>query len=158
MNTTESRVETLLIRQGHDMLSRPERWGYVALLITALAMAATLAALLVTETSLPTRTIAALATMLAMALCWVAHAGWVLTHRRPLYGRHKLNATRLATGFSSLYTGGAGLLWSSGTGTGAAAATFLGCLMLSGAAMLHIKTRRQVAILEKKRHQLENSY
>ncbi|WP_051330138.1 hypothetical protein [Niveispirillum irakense] len=158
MNTTQARVETLLIRQGHDMLNRPERWGYVALLIAALAMAATLTALLVTETSLPTRTMAAFATMLVMALCWVAHAGWVLTHRRPLYGRHKLTATRLATGFSALYTLGAGLLWSSGIGSGAAAATLLGCLMLSGATVLHIKTRRQVAILEKQRRQLESAY
>ena len=156
MNIAQSRVETLLIRQGQDMLSRPQRWGYVCLLIAALAMAATLTALLATEQDLPFRAIAAFSVMLAMALTWVSHAGWVLTRKRPLYGRHRLGATRLAIGFSAIYTAGCGAVWLGGGGTSAITALWLGVLMLGSAIILHARTRRLVDMLEQQRRKLSS--
>lgn len=148
-------TEKMLIAQGRDLLSGPQRLGHVALLAAALAMAATLASLLATEVGLPTRTVAAFAVMLAMALAWAAYAGWVLTRRRPLYGRHRVTASGMGTLFASLYTAGAGALWIGGGGAVAATAGFIGLILTAAGLGLLVQARRRVRDLEALRRELE---
>jgi hypothetical protein len=153
--TDSAQIEQRLIAQGRAMLSGPGRWGHVALLAAALAMAATLGSLLATEPGLPLRTAMAFAVMLAMALAWVAYAGWVLAQRRPLYGRHKVVASSMGCGFAGLYTAGAAALWLGGDMPAAGLAAGLGVAMLGVALLLLIRARRQVQALEAWRRQLE---
>ncbi|MDG5496796.1 hypothetical protein [Niveispirillum sp. BGYR6] len=148
-------IEDRLISQGRAMLSGPGRWGHVALLAAALAMAATLGSLLATESGLPPRTITALSVMLAMALAWVAYAVWVLAQRRPLFGRHRVVASAMGSGFAGLYTAGAVTLWLGADMPGAGPAAGLGVVMLAGGVLLLIRARRQVQALQAWRRRLE---
>ncbi|SNR87047.1 MULTISPECIES: hypothetical protein [unclassified Azospirillum] len=150
-----AQIEERLIAQGRAMLSGPGRWGHVALLAAALAMAATLGSLLATEPGLPLRTTISFSVMLAMALAWVAYAVWVLAQRRPLFGRHRVVASSMGCGFAGLYTAGAVTLWLGADMPGAGPAAGLGVVMLAGGVLLLIRARRQVQALQAWRRRLE---
>lgn len=150
-----AQIEERLIAEGRAMLSGPGRWGHVALLAAALAMAATLGSLLATEPGLPLRTIVAFSVMLAMALAWVVYAVWVLAQRRPLFGRHRVLASSMGSGFAGLYTAGAAALWLGADMPAAGLAAGLGLAMLGVGLLLLIRARRQVQALQAWRRQLE---
>lgn len=152
-----AQIEERLIFQGRAMLSGPGRWGHVALLVAALAMAATLCSLLATEPGLPLRTIVSFSVMLTMALAWVAYAVWVLAQRRPLYGRQKVVASAMGCAFAGLYTAGAAALWLGADIPAAGLATGLGGAMLAGGMLLLIRARRQVQALQAWCRRLEGS-
>ncbi len=111
-------------------LSPRARFGYVALLLAASTMTAIVTALLVTEVDLPTRTVTALAIMIAIGLSWIGFAGWVLTHKRILLGRQRVIAGRLAVAFCAVFVAGAALVGAATSGPAAVAATGLGVVML----------------------------
>ncbi|MBE1496378.1 hypothetical protein H4696_003478 [Amycolatopsis lexingtonensis] len=48
----------------------------------------------------PARTQAAFAALIAVGLAWAAFAGWVLSHRRPLFARDQVVGARLALAVS----------------------------------------------------------
>ena len=87
-------------------LSLRSRLGYVALLLASAAMTAVIASLWLTEPTLPTRTAVAFAVLTLIGLSWIVFSGWVLTRRRPLFGRDGLVAGRMAVTFTAAFVVG----------------------------------------------------
>jgi len=163
MTITENRhdagslpISAAALRQLADVeLSLPSRLGYVALLLAALTMTGIVAALWLTEPTLPWRTRVAFAVMIAIGVAWVIFALWVLTHRRVLLARHRIVAGRMAVAFSLVFVMGALAV---GYATGAAAAftaAALGIVMLAVAVILLVHAHRTFARLSERRRTLE---
>lgn len=148
-------LDAQLQRLTERALSTRSRYGHVALLLVALMMCVVLGALLATEPALIARTQAALAVMLGIGAGWVAYALWVLRHRRPLFGSHRIVAGRMAVAFTALFlagavamtftTGGAVFYWAAVAGAG----------MLALAIAILIQAHRHVARLQARRRELE---
>ncbi|MEO6104192.1 MAG: hypothetical protein ABIP44_11210 [Pseudoxanthomonas sp.] len=137
------------------LLSTRSRYGHVALLLVALMMCVVLGALLVTEPELIGRTQAALVVMLGIGACWVAYALWVLRHRRPLLGSHRIVAGRMAVVFTALFfVGAVSMIFATGgTVFYLAAAAGAGMLFLAG--VILFQAHRHVARLQAQRSELE---
>lgn len=137
------------------LLSPKSRYGHVALLLVALMMCVLLGTLLATEPALPGRTQAALVVMLCIGACWVAYALWVLLHRRPLLGNHRIVAGWMAVAFTAAFLAGALAM-----AIAAGSATFYtavaaGAGMLALAVTILIQAYRHVARLHDRRRELE---
>jgi hypothetical protein len=149
-------MPTAALRHLADVeLSLRSRLGYVALLLAALSMTIVVAALWLTEPSLPLRTQLAFAVMTVIGAGWVLLAVWVLTHRRRLLARHGIVAGRMAVTFTSVFVLGALAV---GFATGLAAPFFaatLGMVMLVGAVTVLIRAHRTFAHLTERRQTLE---
>jgi hypothetical protein len=154
-HTPPSALVEELRRITDAQLSRPARTGYVLLLLAASTMTAIVTALLLTEPSLPLRTSIALGVMVLIGVSWIGFAGWVLTRRRILLGRHRVVAGRLAVAFSSVFCAGALAVGYATSSRSAIAATALGALMLLIATAMLIRARRGVERLSKRRDELE---
>jgi len=109
-----------------------------------------------TEPSLPLRTRIAFATMLAIALSWVAYATWVLTRRRVLLAGHRIIAARMAVAFTTIFTTAsfAAALWSP-AGPAAYGASGTGVAMLVVALGILLSARRRFETLMQRRDALE---
>ncbi|HEX2121785.1 MAG TPA: transmembrane transport protein [Thermoanaerobaculia bacterium] len=137
-------------------LSLRSRLAYTALLLVALASSGAIAALWLTEPSLPMRTQIAFGLMIPIGLSWVAYAGWVLTRRRVLLAGHRIVAARMAVAFSALFAAGSAVLGVWGpAGPAAFAAAGFGLFMLAVAAGLLLHARRQFARLLERRRALQ---
>lgn len=137
------------------LLSPRSRYGHVALLLAALMMCVLLGALLATEPALPGRTQVAFAVMLGIGASWVAYAIWVLRHRAPLLGQHRIVAGRMAVIFTALFlAGGVGTAAATG-GAAFQAAAVIGAGMLVVAASVLVQAHRLVARLQAQRQELE---
>jgi hypothetical protein len=136
-------------------LSLRSRIGHVVLLLAAAAMTVVVASLWLTEPALPTRTTAAFAVMTLIGLSWMAFSGWVLTRRRPLFGRDGLVAGRMAVTFTSAFAGGALAVGYSSGGAAPYAAAALGLVLVAAAGALLVQARRHVARLTTRREALE---
>lgn len=148
-------LDTDLQQLTARLLSPRSRYGHVALLLAALMMCTLLGALLATEAALPGRTQVALAVMLGIGGSWVAYAIWVLRHRRPLFGSHRIVAGRMATVFTTLFLAGAVAM---GAATGSAAfqaAAVLGTGLFVVAVSVLVQAHRHVARLQAQRRELE---
>jgi hypothetical protein len=154
-HTPPSAMVDDLRRLTASELSRPAQVGYLGLLLAASAMTAIVTALLVTEPSLPMRASIALGVVVVIGMSWMGFALWVLTHKRPLLGRHRVAAGRMAVGFSAVFCIGAGAVGYATSSNSAFAAAFLGALMLLIATALLISARRNVEQLTKRRDELE---
>jgi hypothetical protein len=144
-------------RRMQGELSGAARAGYTVLLLVTLFGAIGSAELLYSEADLPARTQAAFGVLIVINLSWAALAGWVLTRRKVLLGRHRIMAARLAIVFSSVFVLGTLLLAMSDQirfGYGAAA---LGSAMVLAAFVLHQRARRDVARLQARREALERA-
>ena len=97
-------------KQLRNELSTGARLGHTALGVAGLGMTALATSLLATEPSLPARTQAAFVVIALGGIAWAAFAGWVLTRRRVLLGRHHVAAAALATLLSALFLAGAALV------------------------------------------------
>ena len=136
-------------------LSLRSRIGHVALLLASAGMTVVVASLWLTEPALPTRTAVAFAVMTLMGLSWMAFSGWVLTRRRPLFGRDGLVAGRMALTFTSTFAVGAlAVGYSSGEPAPYAAAA-MGLGLIAAAVALLVRARRNVARLTGRREALE---
>ena len=135
-------------------LSRPARFGYVGLLLTASTMTVIVTAVLITEPSLPLRTFIALGVLAVIGSSWVAFAAWLLARRRILLGRHRVVAARLAVAFSGVFCAGA-LVVAVSSNRSAIAAAVLGGLMLLISTALLIRATRAVDRLSQRRVELE---
>ena len=144
-----------LRRITEAQLSRPARFGYVALLLAASTMTAVVTALLITEPSLPLRTSVALGVLAVIGSSWAGFSAWVLTRRRILLGRHRVVAGRLAVTFSSVFCAGALVVGYASSSRSAIAAAALGGLMLLISTALLIRARRDVGRLSQRRVELE---
>ncbi|MGH8082268.1 MAG: hypothetical protein ACREP7_16960 [Lysobacter sp.] len=147
------RLRRLLERE----LSPAARAGYLALLLVASFASAALVSLWITEPSLPARTHAAFALLLAINLSWSAFAVWALRHRRVLYARHRLVSTRLASAFCAIFSLGAFALAAAG---GIGAGWLAGCLgvaMTALALILMVRARRHYTGLQQRRETLERA-
>jgi hypothetical protein len=135
-------------------LSLPSRLRYLALLLSSSVMTTIALALLITESGLPTRTFAALGAVAAIGGVWVAFSIWVLTYRRPLMGRHRIIAARLAVVFCAGFL--CGCVWV-GLSIGAPAA-FGAAALASGMLAIAIgglvRANRQLARLVRRRDEL----
>jgi hypothetical protein len=136
-------------------LSMRSRIGHVALFLAAALMTAVVASLWVTEPALPVRTTAAFALMTLIGLSWMAFSGWVLASRRPLFGRDRLVAGRMAVAFTATFTGGSLAVGSVSGGTAPYAAAGMGLVLLASAVALLVRARRDVARLTMRREALE---
>ncbi len=146
----ESSLRALTAR----VLSARARVAHVALLVASACMSALLAALLLTEPSLPSRTAIAFGVLLAIGMGWIAYATWVLRARRPLMARDRVVATGLALAATALFTTGM-FSWSLATGARMAhAATLLGVALVLVAAVLLVQARRTRSRLLAQAHAL----
>jgi hypothetical protein len=136
-------------------LSPTARVGYVGLLLTSTMMTVTVTALLVTEASLPQRTSIALGIVAAIGLGWAGFAAWVLSRKRPLFGRDRVIAGRMAVAFSGVFSLGALLVGYATSSRGAFAAAAMGVAMVAVAAGLLVRAKRQVVRLTRRRDELE---
>jgi hypothetical protein len=143
---------TRLLERG---LSTRARYGHVLLLLAALAMSIVVAALLLTEPSLPARTQAAFAVILLLALGWVAYAVWVLGHRWTLLAGHRVVAGVMAVTFSAVFTAAAAVAAVITTLPAAWAAAASGAALVAVAAALLIRAIRHRRRLEARRAELE---
>ena len=137
-------------------LSRKTRFAYVVLLLLAAMMTASIAALWLTEPTLPLRTHVAFGVMVGIGCSWVGLFTWALTARRPLRGRDRLAAGYLAVGCASVFTVGSSVV---GYATGQTApypAAVMGLVMLGVAVAVLIKAQRRVAMLKARRLELEH--
>jgi hypothetical protein len=148
-------LSAALGRINQDMLSNRARYGHVALLLAALGMCLVTSALLLTETTLPTRTAVALILMLAISLCWVAYAIWVLRHRQPLLAQHRIIAGRMGVAFCGMFTVGAAWLGSAGEQPSMTMAAGLGGAMSIVAIALLVRAHRYRMRLLIRRQELE---
>ncbi|MFJ6631887.1 transmembrane transport protein [Streptomyces sp. NPDC091376] len=99
------------------------RMRHVAVGLAGGCGAALIAVLWATEPhSLPARTQAAFAALIALGLAWAAFAAWVLSRRRPLFARDRVLGARLALAATSV-TGAAGTALAVIRGTTAEALT-----------------------------------
>jgi hypothetical protein len=137
-------------------LSFRARLAYVGLLLLASAMAVAVGSLLLTEPALPARTTIGFLAIVAIALCWVAYATWVLRRRRVLLAGHRIVAARMAVVFCSLFVAGAlALGWWGPPARAPFAAAALGGAMLGCALVLLVRARRRFALLLARRRELE---
>lgn len=145
-----------LRRLADNELSMPSRLAYVALMLVSVAMTAVVAALWLTEPSLPSRTQIAFAVMMLIGASWAVFAAWVLTHRRILLGRHRIVAGRLAVAFTAVFVLGA-LAVGYTTGDAAPyAAAAIGATMLAVAVSMLLRAHRAVARLTERRDTLRH--
>ena len=137
-------------------LSSRSRFFYAMLLLVAFAASGVIAALLITEPSLPLRTRGAFAVLLAIGLSWVGYAGWVLSRRRVLLTGHRIIAARMSLVFSAIFALGSASLgvWGSMGQTAFAAAGF-GLFMIAVAGALLVHARKELARLLERRRMLE---
>jgi hypothetical protein len=136
-------------------LSRPSRFMHVALLVGALTMTVIVAALWLTEPSLPMRTQIAFGLMILIGLSWTAFAIWALTARRILLGRDSVVAARMAVTFTMTFIAGALALGYVNGGTAPYAAAAMGLGLLVPAVVLLVRADRRMAILTTRREALE---
>lgn len=151
-----TRLELQRLVEG--ALSTRSRLGHVALLLGALLVTAGVGSLWLTEPSLPARTHAAFAAVVAIGLAWTGYAAAVLARRRPLLARHRIAAGRMAVLFTSLFTIGALALGSVNDAPAAnAAAATGGVLLVAAIAALrraHVVHARLVARREELEREL----
>ena len=136
-------------------LSKRARFGHVSLLLAATGMNIVIASLLATERGLPLRTSATFVVLLAIGICWIAYAVWVLRNRQTLLANHRIVAGRMAVTFSAVFACGA---FGFGLATGKAAmflAAALGAVMLVVAVTLLLRAHRHLSELVARRTLLE---
>ncbi len=135
-------------------LSLRARLILTALLLVALAMAAAVGSLLLSEPSLPLRTQVAFTVIVVIGLSWVAYASWVLTRRRVLLAGHRVVAARMAVAWSATFVAGAlAVGWWGPPARAPFAAAVLGLVMFACALFLLARARRRFAeLLERRRH------
>lgn len=150
-------LPTTLGRLTESSLSSRARIGHVALLLAALGMCILVAALLLTEAALPTRTVVALAAMLIVGMGWVTYATWVLRHRRTLLANHRVIAARMAVAFSALFAAGTAWLAFAGGQRSMAMAAVLGGVMSAVAIVLLVRAHRYRERLSARRRELERA-
>ncbi len=136
-------------------LSFRARAGHLALLLAALGMGTLVAALLLTEHALPTRTVIAFAAMLVIALAWSGYAIWVLGARKTMLAHQRIMAGRIAVLAAALFTGGAALLGLTAQMPAAWAATGLGAILLAVAAVILRRAQQEYRAHLARRQELE---
>jgi membrane associated rhomboid family serine protease len=156
MNDNTS-LSAALGRITEDMLSRRARYGHVALLLAALGLCAVSSALLLTETTLPMRTMVAFVLILAISLCWVCYTLWALRYRRPLLAHHRVIAGRMAVAFCGIFTAGAAWLGFAGGQPSMTMAAALGGAMSAISVALLLRAHRNRARLLMRRRELEQT-
>jgi hypothetical protein len=134
----------------------PSRLAYVALMLVSLAMTAVVAALWLTEPSLPARTQIAFAVMSLIGISWSVFAAWVLTRRRILLARHRIVAGRMAVTFTSVFLLGALAVGYTTGGAAPYAAAAMGGTMLAIAVFMLLRAHRAVARLTERRDTLQH--
>jgi hypothetical protein len=123
-------------------LSLRRRVGHVLAGLGGLAAAAIIAQLWATEPdSLPVRTQAAFAVLIAIGLAWAVFGAWALT-RHPLFAVDRVIAGWLAVTFSTLLTAGMLLLaLTRDGGAGVLAAAGVGVLLIGAAVTALVRAR-----------------
>jgi hypothetical protein len=82
------------------------RLVYASLLIGSLCMTTVVAALLLSEAGLPTRTRLAFSALVGIGLAWSGLFAWILARRRVLFAQHRVIAGRLAVVVTSFFVAG----------------------------------------------------
>jgi hypothetical protein len=104
---TPEEIQTLVRGQ----LSGRSKILHAALLVAATAMAIVVTSIWITEPVLPVRTHVAFAGLVLIALGWITHAIWVLTHTAILLVPHQAQAARLSMASSVVFFVGCLLAW-----------------------------------------------
>ena len=136
-------------------LSLRSRIGHVALFLASAAMTVVVTSLWLTEPALPRRAAAAFAVMTLIGVSWMVFSAWVLTRRRPLFGRDGLVAGRMAVTFASTFAGGALAVGYSNGGPAPFAAAAMGVVLMAASVAMLVRARRHVARLTRRREALE---
>lgn len=134
----------------------PSRLAYVGLMLVSLAMTAVVAALWLTEASLPARTRIAFAVMSLIGISWAIFAAWVLTHRRVLLARHRIVAGRMSVTFSAMFLLGSLAVGYTTGGAAPFAAAAMGGVLVVVAIFMLVRARRAFARLAERRDTLQH--
>jgi hypothetical protein len=102
MKLTTSEMQARVRRE----VATPSRLGHAALLTASIIVGAGTISLLMTEPSLPERTLWTFAGIVIIAVLWAAYATWVLMRRHVLFGRQRVVASRMACLITLLALGG----------------------------------------------------
>ncbi|WCN05304.1 transmembrane transport protein [Streptomyces sp. M92] len=139
--TVPERLEHTLATE----VSLRSRLRHVAVGLAGTCGAALIAVLWVTEPStLPTRTRAVFAGLIAVGLAWAVFAGWVLSRRRPLFAQDRVLSARIAL-VATVFTALAGVALAAARGTGAdlAATAAGGGVFTATAALALVRAQRR---------------
>ncbi len=146
-----------LTRLNEQALSPRTRWWHLLLMLVALAMAILVGALLVTEPSLPSRTVTAFVTILVIALSWVVYASRVLSGRLGFLANHRVIAAGMATAWSIVFTLSALAVGLFGGHRAGLVAAGTGLVFVAAALALLVRARRNFRRLQDRRAQLESA-
>lgn len=127
----------------------------LVLLIASTGMSVLLASLLLIEENLPARTVAALAILLLIGLCWIGYALWVLTARRSMLSNHRVVAGWISLGAAITFTSGAAAVDATSNVAAARPAAGFGLILTITAGALLVRARRHYAALLARRADLE---
>ena len=136
-------------------LSSVSRFGYVALLLVALAMTIVIASLWLTEAALPLRAQLAFAVLIVIGLSWAVFSVWALASRRVLLGWQSVVAGRMAVTFTTVFVMGALVIGYATNAAAAYGAAVLGFAMLACAVAVLRRAHRTFADLTERRRTLE---
>jgi hypothetical protein len=157
---TASHLPEPSVIAGLERLTRTElslgtRLVHVALGLVASAMTIVVASLLLTEPTLPLRTVVAFVLLALIGVGWVAYSAWVLTARRVMLARQRVVAGRLAVLFCGTFTGGCVVLAFTTGAPAASPAMAMSVVMLAVALTLWRRAETAHARLLVRRHALE---
>lgn len=155
MSEEVSASATAGLKLARAQVSFRSRIGHLALLLVTTGASVALASLLATEGSLPLRTMAALAALLAINLCWTAYAAWVLTARRAMLFNHRVVASWIAVSAAGAFSVGAAAIGATTQVAAAYPAAGSGLILLAIATTLLMRAKRNFRALQLRRSELE---
>ncbi len=144
---TPEEIQTLVRGQ----ISGRSKILYAALLVAAAAMAIVVTSIWITEPTLPVRTHVAFAGLVLIALGWMTHAIWVLTHTAILLVPHQVQAARLSMAACVVFLGGCGLAWVLVGGQASVLAT-MSAVVMTGVSVYNVRraTNRHRALVRRR--------
>ncbi|MEZ5318935.1 MAG: hypothetical protein R2752_16160 [Vicinamibacterales bacterium] len=135
-------------------LSRGARAFHAMVFLAALGVTSMAVALLLTEPTLPARTVAALALTALGGVAWMTVTAFVLFRRRVMPARHRVVAAWLAVVATTAFVAPAAVAAGRGGGTLAMAAVVVGGVGLVVALRVLLIARRRLRALEARRAEL----
>jgi hypothetical protein len=120
-------------------------------------MAVVVTSVWITEPTLPARTHVAFATLTVIALGWISHAVWVLTHTAILLVPHQVQAARLSMTACVVFLGGCVLAWLLVGNQASLVATASAAVMTGVSVVNHQRATRRFRALMRRRDELLNS-
>jgi O-antigen/teichoic acid export membrane protein len=138
-------------------ISDRSKVSHAALLVVAIAMAIVVTSVWITEPILPARTHVAFGVLTVIALLWITHAIWVLTHKAILLVPHQVQAARLSMAACVVCLAGCLLAWLLVGGLASILATVSAAVMTGVSVYNFRRASERYRALMRRRDELLNS-